>query len=135
MEDGLRLTAAARAVIQECSLAAHPREACGLLIGTTDHAQRAVPCRNLAVEPDRFELHPEDFLAAELEAQAQGLAVIGVWHSHPDQPAVPSERDRLDAYDGWVHLICSVDAHEVDSLRSWRIAQGKFTELPIGPAD
>ena len=130
----LHVSAAACSVIHEHSIAAYPREACGLLIGAAganSPVLRALSCRNRAEEPNRFELHPEDFLAAEMEASASGLAVIGVWHSHPDQPAVPSEVDRVDAYHAWVHLICSVDAGEVRSLRSWRLVKGHFTEQAV----
>ncbi len=133
MEEPLELDATARSVIYEHSLAAYPREACGLLLGSNRRAMRAVSCRNMAAEPDRFELHPEDFLAAELEAETVNLEVVGVWHSHPDQPAVPSERDRENAYPAWIHVICRVDATEDTSLRAWHLDQGRFVEQLIMP--
>ena len=135
MDQPIEIAAAARSIIHERSLAAYPREACGLLIGTSSRALLAVACRNLSVEPDRFELHPEDFLAAELSAEAQGVAVLGAWHSHPDQPAVPSEIDLENAYHAWVHVICSVDARGVRALRGWSIAERTFTERPITAVD
>ena len=118
-------------MIYEASRAAYPREACGLLIGSKQRATRAAECRNLATERDRFELHPEDFLKAELEARAAGLAVIGAWHSHPDQPAIPSARDLENAFEAWVHVICSVTASEVRELRGWRRSGSNFTEYRV----
>lgn len=140
----LQITSAAREDIHERSLAAYPREACGLLIGTRASAPgvdgegvdgenhsiavEAALCRNMAEEAGRFELHPEDFLAAEVDAASRGLAVIGVWHSHPDQPAVPSPKDCLAAYAGWSHVISSVGVRAVHALRSWRIVDGTPSE-------
>jgi proteasome lid subunit RPN8/RPN11 len=132
MEDSITFEPAVRSVICEQSRAAYPREACGLLIGSRLHALQAVPCRNMATEADRFQLHPEDFLRAELDAQAADLAVIGVWHSHPGEPAVPSQRDLKDANPAWTHVICRVDDTGVTSLRAWRLGPSETRELPIG---
>ncbi|HWQ11637.1 MAG TPA: M67 family metallopeptidase [Roseiflexaceae bacterium] len=59
-------------------------------VGLTDaeeqHSQR-----------DRFYLDPRDYLRADRQAQARGLDIVGCYHSHPDHPAVPSERDRVGA--------------------------------------
>ena len=101
---------------------------------STVHAIEAFPCRNLATAPDRFEVHPEDFLAAETAARDTERTVIGVWHSHPNQPAIPSPRDLQDAYDQWVHLICQVNSQGECSLRSWRILANEAKEHPIHPS-
>ena len=112
----------------------YPREACGLLLGRAGpegtrvlHVRRARN-RNVERARDRFELDPLDHLAAEDEARDLGLAVVGVWHSHPDRPPRPSEADRAGAWSGWSHLIVAVDARASCSVRSWRIVVGAFVE-------
>lgn len=120
---------------------AHPREACGLLLGSRSRdGRRAVvaelhAARNLAdarAALDSFELDPADHLAAELRAARLGLAVVGVWHSHPDRPAVPSEADRAAAFAGWSWLIAAVAGEGRAELRSFRPAKpGPFAEERI----
>lgn len=115
----------------------YPDETCGLLLGLSDEAYCCVvaqhPARNLNLERagDRFELDPLDYLAAEKAAGAAGKAVVGVWHSHPDHPATPSETDREMAWPGWSYVILSVTAGGVVDLRSWRLAGHDFYEEEV----
>ena len=71
-------------------------------------------------------LDPRDLLRAEDEARARSLAVVGIWHSHPDHPAEPSETDRAGAWDGWSYIIASVSSEGVSSVRSWRLRGARF---------
>jgi proteasome lid subunit RPN8/RPN11 len=119
-----------------------PEEACGLLIGRVEGAAlritRVVEARNLAGENrrERFELHPEDFLAAERAAGDAGHRIVGVWHSHPQSSAVPSALDREQAFAGWSYLIVGCTAIGEAELRSWRLVDGAFREeaLLVAPA-
>jgi proteasome lid subunit RPN8/RPN11 len=61
------------------------------------------------------------------------LEVVGVWHSHPDHPARPSETDRNGAWEGWSYLILSVTAEGVPDLRSWRLRGEHFEEEDVRP--
>lgn len=82
---------------------------------------------------DRFELDPRDFLAAELAARRTGREIVGIWHSHPDHPAVPSETDRLAAWEGWSYLIAEVTRERAGALRSWRLVHDRFVEEALEP--
>ena len=120
---------------------AYPHEACGLLIGTRrpsdggSDAVDAVHAGNLNEErpKDRYQLDPADHFAAEEQARAAGLEVVGVWHSHPDHPAQPSETDRSAAWEGWSYLILSVTSEGVTESRSWRLREEAFIEEVIEP--
>jgi proteasome lid subunit RPN8/RPN11 len=59
---------------------------------------------------DRFWIAPSDLFAAQKFARSQAWEIIGVYHSHPDCPAVPSECDRQSAWPGYHYLILSVVA-------------------------
>lgn len=115
----------------------YPLEACGLLVGRlTDgrtEVTRVVQARNLNEERahDRFEVDPRDFLTADEQARADGLEIVGVWHSHPDHPARPSETDRAAAWDGWSYVIVSVTRDGIADLRSWRLREQQFIEEQI----
>lgn len=126
-----------RAELETWAGTAYPDETCGLLLGLNGEefcqvvSQR--PARNLNREraADRFELDPLDYLAAEEAAAAAGIKVIGVWHTHPDHPARPSETDRQMAWPGWSYLILSVTAGGVVDIRSWRLADHDFYEEEV----
>ena len=101
--------------IERAARDARPHEACGFLIGACEGAvtrvERTHLARNRSDRPrTRFEACPEDHLAAELAAAADGLAVVGVWHSHPGGPAELSPRDRAEARLTGSHLVASFDA-------------------------
>ena len=64
-----------------------PREACGLLVWDGRFNATYAPCRNLA-GAERFEIHPEDWAAAEDTGK-----ILGVVHTHPGGQAKPSQAD------------------------------------------
>lgn len=114
----------------------YPRECCGLLLGRIVKGEEHVvyfqhPGHNLAQNDDRYELDPEDYLAADYAAVAAGMRIVGVWHSHPDHPAQPSVTDRALAWRGWSYLIVSVADGEIAEVRSWRLHDGNFAEEEI----
>jgi proteasome lid subunit RPN8/RPN11 len=112
----------------------YPEETCGLLVGRIGQgrteAARATRAKNLNRERarDRYDLDPADFLAADLAARADALEIVGVWHSHPDHPAEPSETDLAAAWEGWSYVIVEVTARGVAALRSWRLQGQRFVE-------
>ena len=115
----------------------YPDETCGLLLGVRQGDEHVVSrvrrARNINLErtKDRYELDPEDFLAADREARAAGLDIVGIWHSHPDHPARPSATDRDGAWPGWSYVIVAVGQKGVGEIRSWRLNGGDFEEEEI----
>ena len=76
---------------------------------------------------DRFYIDPRDLLKAQKYARTQGWQIIGIYHSHPDQTAEPSERDRQSAWTEYSYVILSVQASIVTDCKSWRLNdQGQF---------
>jgi proteasome lid subunit RPN8/RPN11 len=94
----VELPAALVARIHQEATEAAPRECCGLLEGLCEDASRFTvtalhPARNLAADPDKFEIDPRDHIAAAKQARARGRAIIGCYHSHPGGAARPSASD------------------------------------------
>ena len=103
---------------------ANPRECCGVLVGREGEILKAVEARNLADDPNRYFLDPEDHIVIRRRARAAGLAVVGFYHSHPHSAARPSETDRAEAaYPDHLYLI--VGEGEV---RLFRLTDGNFVE-------
>ncbi|MGH8514067.1 MAG: M67 family metallopeptidase [Gammaproteobacteria bacterium] len=117
--------------------AGYPHETCGLLIGRQGDGAAEVLDSLLAANlnqerpGDRYELDPKAMLAAERDARSRGLQIVGVWHSHPDHPAEPSETDRAAAWEDWSYLIVSVACNGINAIRSWRLGGGQFYEEDI----
>jgi len=115
------------AQLKDLVTAGYPYETCGLLLGQqmddTVEVSDVRAARNLNTQraEDRYELNPEDMLAGENEARERGLAVVGIWHSHPDHPARPSETDREAAWEGWSYMILAVTSEGVTDVSSWRL--------------
>jgi desampylase len=108
-----------------------PAECCGLLIGSKGAGQVIVEsarARNIAADPNRFEIHPEDHLRVRRDARQRGLEVLGFYHSHPHSPATPSPTDLAEAtYPGHLYLIVSLDTEPAE-VRLYRLENGAFEE-------
>lgn len=66
----------------------------------------------------RYAINPKDILLVQKRARGQGLTIIGVYHSHPDHVAVPSECDRAQAWPEYAYVIVSVQGGSVQGKES-----------------
>jgi proteasome lid subunit RPN8/RPN11 len=84
----------------------------------------------------RYLIAPREVLAAMKRARAAGLDLVGVYHTHPNHPAVPSEFDRDAAAPEWSYVILSVRDGAVAEVRSWVLdgLEGPFVEEGIEEA-
>jgi proteasome lid subunit RPN8/RPN11 len=112
-----------------------PLEGCGLLAGkeleTWTEVCAAYPARNAATSARLYEVEPRDLLAADRAAEAAGLSLVGVWHSHTHTEAYPSPTDVAQAPDpAWHYVLVSLrDSEPV--LRSYRITGNEVTEETV----
>lgn len=108
--------------------AAYPEEGAGLMMGYVEDGVRSVesilPLNN-AREDDarhhRYLLTPEDMLRGEEVAEKREQTIVGIFHSHPDHPARPSEFDQEWAIPWYSYLITSVIDGQAAESRSWRL--------------
>lgn len=115
----------------------YPDECCGFFYGQ-EHGNRyiieALPVVN-SKEGDkrrRFEISPEDYLKAERYALTHELRLLGVYHSHPNHPARPSEHDLKQAVPYFSYIIISVQQGKVVDITSWQLAEhGAFEEEAV----
>jgi proteasome lid subunit RPN8/RPN11 len=110
-----------------------PDEACGLLAGEpgSGRATAFYPCRNAAESSRVYTVDPSDHLRADRDAEAQGLEIVGVMHSHTHTEAYPSPTDVAQAPDpAWHYVIVSLKRPEA-VVRSYRIVDGEIAEEPV----
>ncbi|MDR3209580.1 MAG: M67 family metallopeptidase [Oscillospiraceae bacterium] len=133
----IQLAETAARLIRAQSERIYPDECCGVLLGTVledddRSAAAALPIDNARRDGEayhRFVIEPEDFLRAELAARARGLDVIGVYHSHPDHPAAPSDYDREHALPFYSYVIVAVAKGKSAELKSYTLSNDrKFME-------
>ena len=113
-----------------------PRECCGFLLGHP--APNSLVCRvqravNQSRHPDRFTIGAGEFARAWLSAEQAGLEVIGIYHSHPNYPAIPSQTDLDNA---WVDAFFLISAlHQGQPLHTgvWQLASdaGPRRMIPV----
>jgi proteasome lid subunit RPN8/RPN11 len=110
-----------------------PRECCGLLVGSADSVVRNVRAANLDAAATRYSIDPADHFKAIRGARADGLEVIGAYHSHPASAAIPSATDIAEAAGGadFVYLIVSLVDEDV---RAYRIDDGTAVRIPLQAA-
>ena len=73
-----------------------PLESCGLMLGRRDEAScfcdHILPAKNVDRSPNSFTIAPEELLEGYRHADSVGMELVGIYHSHPAQPA-PSQVD------------------------------------------
>ena len=109
----------------------YPHECCGFIIGNfkgnDSFGLKYLPAANIKEEnrERRFLIDPQAYQKAEDEADAQGLSVISIVHSHPDHPDKPSEFDRNHAWPGFSYIIISIQNGKAKSYKSWQLQQDR----------
>ena len=128
---------AGRQMIEDAS-ATFPDECCGFMFGREEGEDRFVSEISIvknAKEGDkkrRYEISAKDYLKAEQYAALNDLLILGVYHSHPNHPAIASETDRQAAQPWFSYLILSVIEGKFDNWRSWRLNEAEqFDEEKI----
>jgi len=129
----VRLSRAVWQAMAEHARRAMPNECCGLLIGAADRVDRAMAARNLRESPTRYLLDPVDHFAAMKAARADGLAVVGVYHSHPHSPPVPSARDLDEAtYPDYLYVIVTPGVgDDLADARGYWISHGRYEPVDL----
>ncbi len=94
----IEITAAVFRAMEGHAREAFPEECCGFLLGHVSEPRRveeAKRAKNVAVadRTRRYEIDPLELLHADDDARTRGLDLVGIYHSHPNHPAAPSEFD------------------------------------------
>jgi proteasome lid subunit RPN8/RPN11 len=70
---------------------------------------------------DRYAIAPQEMLTAQKLGRDRQLDIIGIYHSHPDHPAIPSEFDRACAWSVYSYIIVSIQQGKACDLRNWSL--------------
>ena len=107
----------------------YPFECCGLMLGSFAGDGRKLvkeiyPISNAREEEakrNRFLIRPEELMRGEKYAREKGLDVVGFYHSHPDDRAVPSQYALEHAWPTYSYIVVAVMKGQADDLQSWQM--------------
>jgi proteasome lid subunit RPN8/RPN11 len=116
----------------------YPEECCGVMLGyldgkiktvikiiTTENAWSQESASNLEdsiteySKRKRYAIAPQSLFQIQKQACDHSLDIIGIFHSHPDNSAIPSECDRLLAWQQYSYIIVSLTKGKITDIKSW----------------
>ena len=111
------------AQIQQHLESGYPNEACGVMLGHGQTVSEVVAVENTRYDSagNRYLIHPLAYRDLERDADARGVQVLGIYHSHPDVAARPSQFDLEWALPNLSYLIVSVVNGKAVESNSWRL--------------
>ena len=122
------------------SINSFPDECCGFMFGNEEGDVRTITKSQIvhnSKEGDkrrRFEISPIDYMNAERYADENNLMLLGIYHSHPNHPSIPSEHDRVAAQVYFSYVIISIKEKDFNTIQSWRLNESsQFEEEQIIP--
>ena len=107
--------------IQAHGAADFPYECCGALVEVDGRITEAVALKNTTGggATRRFRIGPDGYREAEAHARQFGGTLAGFYHSHPNEPARPSQYDLDHAWPNLVYIIISVNAGTPGDITAW----------------
>jgi proteasome lid subunit RPN8/RPN11 len=125
-------------IIKNHAQKTYPDECCGLILGYKNSEYKIVveiiPTENVwntekgnftedqkHSTSRRYAISPQVMLHTQKAARNRNLNIIGIYHSHPDSPAIPSEWDRIYAWTEYSYVILSVQNTQASELQSWTL--------------
>ena len=117
------LTAVALDAIRQHGAETFPYECCGALIVVNGVVVEVIKMENTTSDgaARRFRIGPEGYRLADKRARELGGTLVGFYHSHPNEPARPSEYDLEHAWPNLTYVIISVRAGVPGDITVWRL--------------
>lgn len=124
-------------VIFDRAESTYPEECCGVMLGNLSSESKTVveviptqnawnPQANDFPDSDashsrkrRYTIAPREMMQLQKSSREKNLNIIGIFHSHPDYPATPSEFDRSCAWQEYSYIIVSVSKGKAGEINSW----------------
>ena len=89
----ITLTESDKKILSEHSENQKPNEACAILFGKGNLVSELFLTENIGASPVNFTISNDQLIEAYKTAEEKHLEVIGIFHSHPNSDAFPSNTD------------------------------------------
>lgn len=126
MAERIALTDELRSQMKAHAGETYPEECCGVIFGiTTDEGTAVIRDVVQIMNHDgrknkHYEINPLELFSYEKAQREIGNDILGFYHSHPDQPSIPSDEDMREMISEMVYLIISVPEGKPARLRAWK---------------
>ena len=81
-------------ILSEHAINQNPNESCAILYGKDEIVSDIFLAKNIEESPVNFTISNEELIQAYSIAEEKKLDVIGIFHSHPQSKAYPSNTDK-----------------------------------------
>jgi proteasome lid subunit RPN8/RPN11 len=116
--------------IREHGERTYPFECCGLLLGHRVEGEKVITeiyaagnAKEEGTQHNRFLIPPAAMFKAEKYARTRSLVILGVYHSHPNAPARPSQFDLDNATPFYSYVIVSVRDGKAADQTCWKLLE------------
>lgn len=116
-----------------------PNEVCGLMGGRAGKVEKLYRMENADSSPVSYSFDSGDQLRIVKEMESEGLSMVGIYHSHPEAPPLPSQTDikraffpgtREPNYPGVAYVIVSLVSGEPE-IRAYLITKNSLKKVKI----
>jgi [CysO sulfur-carrier protein]-S-L-cysteine hydrolase len=90
----IKLSETDKKILSEYSENQKPNESCAILFGKNDKVLDLFLTENIEKSPLNFTISNKQLIEGYKIAEEQEMEVIGIFHSHPDSDAYPSNTDK-----------------------------------------
>lgn len=109
-------------------LADRSEERCGLLAGEANRVRAVLPVPNVLHSAVAYQMNGREFIEAMVACEFEPL---GIFHSHPAGPPVPSPTDIAQAaYPDSIYIIIALN-QSPPGVRAFRIVDGRVNEIMV----
>ncbi|MHA7734333.1 M67 family metallopeptidase [Nitrosopumilus sp. S6] len=88
------LTSSDKKILTEHAESERPNESCAILFGKAGVVSEVFLTKNIEESPVNFTISNDQLIEGYKIAEEKGVDVIGIFHSHPNSEAYPSNTDK-----------------------------------------
>lgn len=126
--DTIILSQSNKKILTEYAIKEQPNESCAILFGKNNQVAKIFFTKNMDESPTNFTISNEQLIEAYNIAEKENMEIVGIFHSHPESEAYPSNTDKKFMVSNpvtWV--IYSIINNEFKAY----FLNSKISEIPI----
>jgi len=109
-----------------------PNECCGILATTNGRVTKLYRATNAESSPARYNIDTKEMLTIYKDIEDKGWELGGIYHSHTNSNAYPSNTDvELALWPESLYFIISLKNPEQPVIRAFWIIEGKISEQEL----
>jgi len=130
--DQIIIPKASKEIMIKQAVKEFPHECCGLLLGKNRKIKHTIPMKNIEPSPDSYIMDPLQQVEIFTEMKKKGEHLIGIYHSHPKGPSIPSSADlKLAFHQDAIYVIITLEDRNNPELSTFILEKGSFKEVEL----